>query len=103
MHLKQSEFAYSACELFTKNSKRIKKFIGTGDSRYLYRNELGNACFQHDMTYGDFKDLPRRTASDKVLHDKTFNIAKNLKYDRYQSGLASMVYKFFEKNCRCNN
>ena len=49
------------------------------------------------MAYGDFKDLARRTASDKVLRDKTFNIAKNSKYDRYQRGLASMVYKFFDK------
>ena len=49
------------------------------------------------MAYGDFKDLARRTASDKLLRDKVFNIAKNSKYDGYQSGLASMVYKFFEK------
>ena len=49
------------------------------------------------MAYGDFKDLKRRTASDKVLRDKAFNIAKNPKYDGYQRGLASMVYKFFDK------
>ena len=49
------------------------------------------------MAYGDFKDLVRRTASDKVLRDKAFNIAKNPKYDGYQRGLASMVYKFFDK------
>ena len=49
------------------------------------------------MAYGDFKDLARRTASDKVLRDKAFNIAKNPKYDGYQRGLASMVYKFFYK------
>ena len=49
------------------------------------------------MTYGDFKDLARRTASDKVLRDKAFNIAKNPKYDGYQRGLASMVYNFFYK------
>ena len=49
------------------------------------------------MAYGDFKDLARRTASDKVLRDKAFNIAKNPKYDGYQRGLASMVYKFFNK------
>ena len=61
------------------------------------KNELGKACFQHDMAYGDFKDLARRTASDKVLRDKAFNIAKNPKYDGYQRGLASMVYKFFDK------
>ena len=49
------------------------------------------------MAYGYFKDLIRRTASDKILRDKAFNIAKNLKYDGYQRGLASMVYKFFDK------
>ena len=49
------------------------------------------------MAYGDFKDLARRPASDKILRDKAFNIAKNPKYDEYQRGLASMVYKFFDK------
>ena len=49
------------------------------------------------MAYGDFKDLTKRTAADKVLTDKAFNIAKDLKYDGYQRGLASMVYKFFDK------
>ena len=49
------------------------------------------------MAYGDFKDLARITASDKILCDKAFNIVKNPKYDGYQSGLASMVYKFFVK------
>ena len=53
-----------------------------------------------DMAYGDFKDLPRRTASDKVLRDKAFNIANNPKYDGYQRGLASMVYKFFDKKSK---
>ena len=52
------------------------------------------------MAYGDFKDLARRTASDKVVRDKTFNIAKNPKYDRYQGGLSSMVYKFFDKKSK---
>ena len=97
MHLKQSRFTYSACELFTKNTDRIQKFKETGDTNYIYKNELDKACFQHDMVYGDFKDLARRTASDKVLRDKAFNIAKNPKYDGYQRGLASMVYKFFDK------
>ena len=76
-------------------TERIKKFKETGDTGYIYRNEL--VCFRHDMTYGDFKDLARRTTSDKVLRDKAFNIAKNPKYDGYQRGLASMVYKFFDK------
>ena len=49
------------------------------------------------MAYGDFKDLGRRTTSDKILSDKALNIAKNIKYDGYQRGLASMVYKFFDK------
>ena len=49
------------------------------------------------MTYGDFKDLNRRTAPDKVLHDKAFNIAKNAKYDGYQRGIASMIHNFFHK------
>ena len=82
---------------FTKNKKRIQKFRETGDTSYIYKNELDKACFQHDMASGDFKDLARRTASDKVLRDKAFNIAKNPKYDGYQRGLASMVYKFFDK------
>ena len=77
MHLKQSEFTYSACRSFTKNKERTQKFKETGDSRYIYSNELDKACFQHDMTYGDFKDLARRTASDKALRDKAFNVAKN--------------------------
>ena len=97
MHLKQPGFTYSACGPFTKKKERIQKFKETGDTNYIYKNELDKACFQHDMAYGDFKDLKRRTASDKVLRDKAFNIAKNPKYDGYQRGLASMVYKFFDK------
>ena len=98
MHLK-SGFTYSACGPSTKNKERIQKLKKkTGDTKYIYRNELDKACFQHDMAYGDFKDLARRTASDKVLRDKAFNIAKNPKYDGYQRGLASMVYKFLIKS-----
>ena len=69
----------------------------TGDSWYINQNELDIAYFQHDMNYGDFKDLTRRTASDKILLDEAFNIAKNPRYDGYQCGLVSMVYKFFDK------
>ena len=61
MHLKQPGFTYSASGPFTKNKERIQKFKQTGDSRYIYRNELYKACFQHDMAYGDFKDLAKRT------------------------------------------
>ena len=67
-----------------KNSKKQEIYD-------IYQNELDKACFQHDMTYGEFKDLPRRTASDKVLSDKAINIAKMLKYDGYQKGFASTV------------
>ena len=98
MHLKQPGFTYSACGPFTKNKGRVQKFKETGDSRRIYRNELDKACFHYDMAYGDFKDLARRIAPDKVLRDKVFNIAKNPKHDVYQRGLASMVYKFFDKN-----
>ena len=97
MHLKQPQFTYSSCGPFTKNKERIQKFKETGDSRYIYKNKLDKACFQHDMAYGDFKDLAKRTAADKVLRDKAFNIAKDPKYDGYQGGLASMVYEFFDK------
>ena len=83
-----------------KKKERIKKFKETGDTSYIYKNELNKTCFQHDMTYGDFKDLAKRTASDKVLRDKAFNIAKNPKYDGYQRGLASMVYKCFDKKAK---
>ena len=95
LHLKQPGFTYSACGPFTKNKERIKKFKETGDTSYIYKNELDKACFQHDMAYGDFKDLKRRRAFDQILRDKAFNIAKNPKYDGYQGGLTSIVYKFF--------
>ena len=68
-----------------------------GDSRYIYQNELDKACFQHGIAYGDCKDLTRRTASDKILRDKAFNITNNAKYDGYQRDLASLAYKFFDK------
>ena len=97
MHLRQPGFTYSACGPFTKNKERIKKFMQTGNTDFIYKNELDKACFQHDMAYGKAKDLVRRTQSDKVLRDKAFKIASDLKYDGYQRGLASMVYKFFDK------
>ena len=97
VHLRQPGFTYSACGSFTKNKERIKKFNETGDTDYIYKNELEKACFQHDMTYGDFKDLKKWTIADKVLRDKAFKITSDQKYDGYQRGLASMVYKFFDK------
>ena len=97
MHLKQPRFSYSACGLFTKNKERIEKFESTEDTSYIYKNELDKACFQHDMAYGDFKDLAKRTAFDKFLRDKAFNIAKNPKQDGYQRRLGSKFYKFLDK------
>ena len=91
MRLKQPRFTYSACGPFTKNKERIKKFKETGDTNYIHKNELDKACFQYDMPQGDFNYLSKRTASDKVLRDNSFNIAKNSKYDGYQRGLASMI------------
>ena len=58
---------------------------------------MDKACFQHDMAYGKYKDLERRTQSDKVLKEKAFEIANNPKHEEYQRGLASMVYKIFDK------
>ena len=98
MHLRQPQFVYSACGTFTRHKERIKEFKRTGDTRYIYRNELDKACFQHDSAYADHNDLIKRTKADKVLRDKAYNIASNPKYDGYQRGLASMVYKFFDKN-----
>ena len=97
MHLKQPGFTYSVCEPFTKNKQRIKKSIQTGNIDFIYKNQLDNACFQHDMAYGKAKDFVRRTQSDKVLRDKAFKIASDPKYNGYQRGLASMIYKFFDK------
>ena len=98
MHLRQPGFIYSACGPFTKKKERIQKFKKTGDSRYIYQSKLHKACLQHDMGYGEFEDLTRRVASDKILCDKAFNIAENPKYGGYQCGLASLIYKFFNKN-----
>ena len=100
MYLRQPGFTYSGCGPFTKSKERIRKFKQTGDSRYIYKNELDKACSQHDMANGAFKDLKKRTAVDKVLRDKAFNIDKNPKYDGYQKGLASMVYRFFDKKTK---
>ena len=98
MHLKQPGFTYSACGPFTKNKERIEKFMQTGNTDFIYKNELDKACFQHDMAYGKSKDLIKRTQSDKFLKDKAFKIANNPNYDGHKRGLASMVDKFLIKN-----
>ena len=103
MNLRQPRFTCSACGPFTKNKERIRKFKETGDSRYIYQNEVDKTCFQHYMAYGDLKDLTRRATSDKTLRDNEIDIAKNHKYDGYQRSLASMVYKFFDKKSSGNS
>ena len=80
LHLKQPGTTCSACGPFTRNNERIDK-----------------ACFQYDMAYGKSKDLAKRTQSDKVVKDKALKIVSDPKYDGYQRGLASKVYKFFDK------
>ena len=95
MHLKQQRFTYSACGPFTKNKERIEKFMKTGNTDFICRNDLDKACFQHDMAYGESKDLARRTQSEKFLSNKAFQIASNPKYDGYQRGLGPMVSRFF--------
>ena len=99
MHLKQPDFTYSACGPFTKNKERIEKFMQTGNTNFIYKNELDKACFQRNMAYGKSKKFAKRTQSDKVLSDKAFKIASDPKYDGYghQRGIASMVYKFWDK------
>ena len=78
MHIKQLGFTYSACGPFTKNKDGIQKFKETKDTSYIYKNELDKACFQKDMAYGDFKDLARRTSSDKILRKKHLILLKIL-------------------------
>ena len=100
MHIRQPQFTYSACGPFTKHKQRIQKFKETGDTNCIYKNELDKVCFTHDAAYSDSKYLTKRTAADKVLRNRAFNVAKDPKYDGYQRELASMVYKFFDKKSK---
>ena len=95
MHLRQPQFVYSACGPFTRQKERIKEFKRTGDTRLLYRNELDKTCFKHDAAYTKYKDVENRLISDQKLKHSAYDIASNPKYDGYQRGLASMVYKVF--------
>ena len=81
IHLRQPQFTYSACGPFTKHEQRIQKFRETGDTNYIYKNELDKACFVHDAAYSDSKDLTKRY---------------HYHFDGYQKGLASVVYNFFD-------
>ena len=96
MYLRQCGFTYSAWWPFTKNKERIQKFKETRNSGHIYQNELDKASFQHDMVSGDYKNLTRKTASQKILCDTAFNNAKNPKYGEYKRGFTSIVYKFWK-------
>ena len=65
---------YSVCGSFTRHKDRINKFIQTGDTNYIYKNELDKACFAHDAAYSDFKDIKNRAAADRILRDKAYKI-----------------------------
>ena len=83
MHLRLPGFAYSDFGPFTKHKERIQKLLETGNTDYIYKNDLDRACFQRDIAYGKHKGLTKRTESDKVVRDKAFKIARNPKYDGY--------------------
>ena len=100
MHLRQLGLTYSTCGPFTKNKERIQKFKQTGDSRYIYKNELDKACFQHDMVYGDFKDLKKRTAADKVLRDKALILLRNPNMMDIEEGWPLWFTYFFIKRLK---
>ena len=77
MHFKQPGFNYSVCGPFNRNKERIEKLMQTGNTDFIYKNQLDKACFQHDMAYGKSKDWAKKTQSDKVFRDKAFKIARN--------------------------
>ena len=83
MHLRQPQVTYNACRPFTRHKQRIQKFKETGDTNYIYKNELDKACFAYDAEYSDDKYLIKRTVVDKILRNKAFIIAKDPKYDGY--------------------
>ena len=97
LHLKQPGFTYTTRGPFSRNKKRIEKFMQTGNTDFIHRNKLVKDCFQHDMTCGKSKVLAKRTQSDKILRDKAFKIANDPKYNGYLRGLASMDSMFVDK------
>ena len=97
LYLRQPRFTYSACGPFTKHRERNRKFKEIDDLNYIYKNELDKACFAHVAAYFHSKDFAKRTVSDKFFKNRAYEVALNPKpkYDGYQKGLASLVYKFF--------
>ena len=97
IYLRQLGFTYSTCRTFTETKRECKNLKKREIKDIFIKRNYIKTCFQLDMAYDDFKDLPRRTVSFKVLHNKAFNIAKNPNYDGYQQRLASMADKLFDK------
>ena len=88
---------YSACGPGTKHKDRIEKYIQTGDTSHIFKNELDKHCFYHDSVYEKHKDVPNRQVADKKLMDGAFQIASDESKNGYERMLASMIYKFFDK------
>ena len=100
MHLRQPQITYSACGPFTKHKQRIQQFKETGDTNYIYNNELDKACFAHDAAYSDSKDLTKGTVADKILRNRTFNIAKDPKYDGIKEDYLIWFINSFDKKSK---
>ena len=100
LHLRQPGFTYISLETLIKHCERIQKFKEARNLKHIYKNELDKACFTQDAAYPDSKDLPKRTISDKILKDKSYEIAMKSKYSGYRRRLARMAYKFFNKKTR---
>ena len=96
MHLRQPQFTYNACRPFTKHKQRIQKFKETGDTNYIYKNELDKACFAHDTTYSDSNDLTKRTVADKVKKFKERKVHATFKDNIWGADLADvqLISKF---------
>ena len=97
LHLKEPIFTYGTCGPFTKHHERIQKLRETGNLKHFYRNELDKACFAHNATYCESKDLTKGTIVDKILKGKAYEITRNHNYGGYQRALASKAYKVFDK------
>ena len=91
---------YSACGPFIRHKQRINDFMKDGKLSHILKNKLDAACFQHDSAYAKYKDRLNRKKSDVVLKNKALKIAMDPKINGYQRGLASMVYKIFDKRTK---
>ena len=102
MHLRQSGLCIMLAYLLLSMKKKQKISKKQQNSGYNYQNEVDKTCFQHYVAYGAYKDLPIKTADDKLLRDRAFQIADNQEFGGYQQGVASVIYKFFDKKSRDN-